>query len=144
MQTGPTARQGKLLRRQVLGEDDIALVREGSLTVLEGTGILIEHPRALTLLAEAGAAVGENSHLAKIPAWLVEKSLRTAPREFVVRGHDPSKDVTLSDESPPRARPVMSLDWIADYGVKRRREVTRQDLEALSLTRQVPATTRSK
>jgi trimethylamine--corrinoid protein Co-methyltransferase len=130
MKPGLTARQGKLLRRQVLGEDDIARVREGSLTVLEGTGILIEHPRALRLLEEAGAAVDADSHLAKIPAWLVERSLRSVPREFVVRGHDPSKDVALSDQSPPRARPVMSLDWIADYGVKRRREVIRQDLEA--------------
>jgi trimethylamine--corrinoid protein Co-methyltransferase len=60
----------------------------------------------------------------------VEKSLRTVPREFILRGQHPSKDITLSDQSPPRARPVMSLDWIADYGVKRRREVTRQDLEA--------------
>ena len=118
------------MRRQVLGEVEIDLVRQGSLTVLEETGILIEHPRALTLLAEAGAAVDANSHLATIPSSLVEKSLRTVPREFILRGQHPSKDITLSDQSPPRARPVMSLDWIADYGVKRRREVTRQDLEA--------------
>lgn len=130
MRTEATARQGKLLRRQVLGEGEIDLVRQGSLTVLEETGILIEHPRALTLLAEAGAAVDANSHRAKIPSSLVEKSLRTVPREFTLRGQHPSKDITLSDQSPPRARPVMSLDWIADYGVKRRREVTRQDLEA--------------
>jgi trimethylamine--corrinoid protein Co-methyltransferase len=114
----------------VLDEDEIESVRQGSLTVLEETGILIEHPRALTLLQEAGATVDADSRLAKIPSSLVEESLRTAPREFILRGQDSSRDVSLSDQSPPRARPVMSLDWIVDYGVKKRREVTRRDLEA--------------
>jgi len=130
MRTEPTASQAKLLRRQVLDEDEIESVRQGSLTVLEETGILIEHPRALTLLQEAGATVDADSRLAKIPSSLVEESLRTAPREFILRGQDSSRDVSLSDQSPPRARPVMSLDWIVDYGVKKRREVTRRDLEA--------------
>jgi len=80
MRTEPTARQAKLLRRQVLGEDEIDSVRRGWLTVLEETGILIEHPRALTLLEEPGATVDANSHLAKIPSSLVQKSLRAVPR----------------------------------------------------------------
>lgn len=130
MKTKPVARHGKLLRRQVLSEDEINSVRQSSLAVLEEVGILIEHPRALTLLAEAGAAVNPNSQRAKIPASLVEKSLRTIPSEFLLTGQHPSKDMVLSDQSPPRGRPVISLDWIVDYGMKRRREVTRKDLEA--------------
>jgi len=124
-----TERLGKLLRRQVLDEDQTKSVRQSSLVVLEEVGILIEHPRALTLLAEAGATVDPNSHHVKIPASLVEKSLRTVPSEFRLTGQDPSKDMVLSDQSPPLGRPVMSLDWIVDYGVKRRREVTRKDLD---------------
>jgi trimethylamine--corrinoid protein Co-methyltransferase len=130
MKIEPVARHGKLLRRQVLSEDEINSVRQSSLAVLEEVGILIEHPRALTLLAEAGATVNPDSHHAKIPASLVEKSLRTVPSEFLLTGQHPSKDVVLSHQSPPQGRPVMSLDWIVDYGVKRRREVTRKDLEA--------------
>jgi trimethylamine--corrinoid protein Co-methyltransferase len=124
-----TERLGKLIRRQVLDEDQTKSVRQSSLVVLEEVGILIEHPRALTLLAEAGATVNPNSHHVKIPASLVEKSLRTVPSEFLLTGQHPSKDMVLSDQSPPRGRPVMSLDWIVDYGVKRRREVTRKDLD---------------
>lgn len=120
----------RLLRRQVLEEEEVNSVRQGSLRVLEEVGILIEHPRALALLAEAGATVNPGSHHAKIPASLVEKTLRTVPSEFPVRGQHPSQDMVLSHTSPPRGRPVMSLDWIADYGTQRRREVTRKDLEA--------------
>ena len=124
-----TERLGKLLRRQVLDEDQTRSVRQSSLVVLEEVGILIEHPRALALLAEAGATVNPNSHHVKIPASLVEKSLRTVPSEFLLTGQHPSKDMVLSVQSPPLGRPVMSLDWIVDYGVKRRREVTRKDLD---------------
>jgi trimethylamine:corrinoid methyltransferase-like protein len=124
-----TERLGKLLRRQVLDEDQTKSVRQSSLVVLEEVGILIEHPRALALLAEAGATVDPNSHHVKIPASLVEKTLRTVPSEFLLTGQHPSKDMVLGIQSLPLGRPVMSLDWIVDYGVKRRREVTRKDLD---------------
>jgi trimethylamine--corrinoid protein Co-methyltransferase len=130
MKTGDANRHDKLLRRQVLTEAEVNSVRQSSLKVLEEVGILIEHPRALSLLAEAGAAVDFDSHRVKIPAALVEKSARTVPSEFVVTGQHPSKDIVVGHESPPRGRPVISLDWIVDYGKKRRREVMRADLEA--------------
>jgi trimethylamine--corrinoid protein Co-methyltransferase len=130
MKTGNANRHDKLLRRQVLTEAEINSVRQSSLTVLEEVGILIEHPRALSLLAEAGAAIDPDSHRARIPAALVEKSAQAVPSEFVVRGQHPSKDIVVGHQSPPRGRPVMSLDWIVDHGKKRRREVTRADLEA--------------
>jgi hypothetical protein len=60
MKAEPAEPRGRLLRRQVLTEDDIRSVRQSSLAVLEQVGILIEHPRALALLAEAGAAVGRH------------------------------------------------------------------------------------
>jgi trimethylamine--corrinoid protein Co-methyltransferase len=127
---GNTTPRHRLVRRQVLTEEEIRSVQQSSLVVLEEVGILIEHPRALALLAEAGASANPDTHLAKIPASLVEKSLRSVPAEFLLTGQHPSKDIVLSPQSPPRGRPVMSLDWIVDYGVKRRREVTRRDLEA--------------
>ena len=126
----PAIPRARLLRRQVLTDQDISSIQQSSLAVLEKVGILIEHPRALALLAEAGAAVNPDSQHAKIPAALVEKALRTVPSEFLLAGQDPSRDVVIGHDSPPRGRPVMSLDWIVDYGTKKRREVTRKDLEA--------------
>jgi len=120
----------KRIKARVLSDDEIASVHQGSLTVLQEVGILIHHEKALSLLAEAGAAVDPVSHQVKIPAGLVERALRTAPSEFLVTGQDLSKDVRLGYDCPPRARPVISLDWIVDYRGKERRQVTVQDLKA--------------
>lgn len=120
----------KRIQARILTDDEIASVHQSSLTVLQEVGILIHHEKALSLLAEAGAAVDPVSHQVKIPADLVERALRSVPLEFLVTGQDPSKDVRLGYDCPPRARPVISLDWIVDYGGKERRQVTVQDLEA--------------
>ena len=90
----------------------------------------MEHERARALLAAAGATVTPGSHLAKIPPALVERALASAPTEFAVRGGDPAQDFVLGEHTPPRARPVMSLDWILDHGRKERRQVAARDLEA--------------
>lgn len=122
--------RAKRTAQRVLTEDEIASVRQSSVAVLEEVGILIEHHKALGLLAEAGAVVDLDSHLVRIPPSLVERCLRTVPSEFSLAGLHPSKDLTLGYNSPPRARPVISLDWIVDYGRKERRQVTVKDLEA--------------
>jgi trimethylamine---corrinoid protein Co-methyltransferase len=111
-------------------EDHIATIRLRSMEVLEHVGILIEHEQALGALADAGADVDRKSRLAKIPQWLIEKTLATAPREFTLTGEDASRDLAISDQSPPRGRPVISLDWILDHGTRQRRAVTSKDLES--------------
>jgi trimethylamine---corrinoid protein Co-methyltransferase len=115
---------------KILTDEEIASVHQGSLVTLQEVGILIHHEKALSLLAEAGAAVDPVSHQVRIPAGLVERSLRSVPAEFLVTGQDPSKDVVLGYDCPPRARPVISLDWIVDYRGRERRQVTLEDLEA--------------
>jgi len=120
----------KRIQAQILTDGEIASVHQSSLTVLQEVGILIHHEKALSLLAEAGASVDPVSHMVKMPADLVVRALRSVPSEFLVTGRDPSKDVRLGYACPPRARPVISLDWIVDYGRKERRQVTVRDLEA--------------
>jgi len=115
---------------KILTDEEIASVHQGSLVTLQEVGILIHHEKALSLLAEAGAAVDPVSHQVRIPAGLVERALRSVPAEFLVTGQDPSKDVVLGYDCPPRARPVISLDWIVDYRGRERRQVTLEDLEA--------------
>jgi trimethylamine:corrinoid methyltransferase-like protein len=79
MKTENVTWANRLPPHQVLTGEEVDSVRQSSLTVLEEVGILIEHPRALSLLAEAGAAVDFDSHRVKIPAALVEKSARSVP-----------------------------------------------------------------
>jgi trimethylamine--corrinoid protein Co-methyltransferase len=118
------------IHTRILIDEEIASIHQSSLTTLQEVGILVQHHKALSLLAEAGATVDAASHHVKIPATLVEKALRTVPSEFLITGQDPSEDLVLGYDCPPRARPVISLDWIVDYGKKERREATVSDLEA--------------
>ncbi len=112
----------------ILAESQIDDIRERSLWVLEHIGVLMEHPRALSLLSAAGAVTQTDSRLVKIPGSLVERALATAPREFPIAGLEPSDGFAAGVDSRPRARPVISLDWIVDYGEKARRAVGLSDL----------------
>jgi len=60
---------------QILGE---------AVGILEHPGIMIENKEALDLLASSGAEVDLKRRIARIPSFLIEKSLETAPKAFDV------------------------------------------------------------
>jgi trimethylamine---corrinoid protein Co-methyltransferase len=120
--TSPTA-------PHILTDAQIATVHVASVKTLAEVGILIEHEKARTLLAQAGATVEPGSHLVRIPESLVERALKTAPAEFTLQGQDETRDIQVGHDTSPRGRPVISLDWIVDYGARQRRQVTVRDLE---------------
>jgi trimethylamine---corrinoid protein Co-methyltransferase len=113
-----------------MNDDQIRSVRRASVRTLEEVGILMEHDRARCLLADAGADVRADSHLVRIPEAVIEKTLAAAPSEFPMAGRHESRDFVLGCDTPPRARPVMSLDWILYYGSRQRRAATTRDLES--------------
>lgn len=125
-----SARAGRQTVQPVLAEEEIAAVHAASLKILDGTGILMEHERARSLLAAAGAVAAPGSHLVKVPPALVERCLETAPPEFTAAGGDAAHDVAIGRDTPPRGRPVMSLDWILDYGTAARRQAVSGDVDS--------------
>jgi trimethylamine:corrinoid methyltransferase-like protein len=71
-----------------------------SLFLLENTGFGIEHEIALKMLAEAGATVAYENNSVRIPAELVEKSLKTVPRKITLAGRNPGRDLILEPGVP--------------------------------------------
>ena len=61
----------------VLSDEQIQQIHLATLEVLERTGVQITHPRAVELLHGAGARV--DGKRVRIPAWMVEDAIRTAP-----------------------------------------------------------------
>ncbi|MBC7243149.1 MAG: trimethylamine methyltransferase family protein, partial [Anaerolineae bacterium] len=66
-------------------------VAEGALEILERTGVHLSHAGALELLAGAGARVepdttpaGTAGYRVRLPAWLVQQALDSAPRQVVI------------------------------------------------------------
>ncbi len=66
----------------VLTEDDCKAIYSASLEVLERTGVMVENEEALFLLKDNGAYLKGN--IAHIPSYLVEQSLRYAPKKILI------------------------------------------------------------
>lgn len=80
-------------RLKVVNEDQIAQIHMATLDVLERTGVKITHPKALEILAGAGARVDGNR--VKIPAWMVEDAIRKAPSRMVLAKRTGERTVFL-------------------------------------------------
>jgi trimethylamine--corrinoid protein Co-methyltransferase len=84
-----------------MSDDQCRILHRASLDVLERTGVFVNYQPALDLLKKAGCQVQE-SHV-RIPSYLVEWALRTAPSR-----------ITLYDRNGQPAMPMG--DRISTYG----------------------------
>jgi trimethylamine--corrinoid protein Co-methyltransferase len=78
---------------QVLDTQEILQIDCASREILETIGIKIDLKRARDILRDAGSSVDEDSHIARIPASLIDRALQTAPPHFTVYGNDPSVQI---------------------------------------------------
>jgi trimethylamine--corrinoid protein Co-methyltransferase len=82
-----------------LSETEREFIHEQTVCVLEEVGIGYNSPAAIDLLEAAGAEV-DRAHLrARLPWELVERCLKTCPREVRLAGRAPGTDVVLGDGS---------------------------------------------
>ncbi|MEX1314878.1 MAG: trimethylamine methyltransferase family protein, partial [Desulfotignum sp.] len=80
-------------RLQVISQDQMDQIHMATLDVLERTGIKLTHPKAVELLSGAGARVEGNR--VRIPSWMVEQAIRTAPKRIVLGKRTGERTVTL-------------------------------------------------
>ncbi len=67
----------------VLSQDQIIEIHNATLEVLAKTGVEIRHQEALELLKNSGCEIIDG-RIARIPAWLVEDSIASAPGTIVI------------------------------------------------------------
>ena len=77
----------------VLSPEQVKEIHWASLEVLERTGIVVNHPKALEFLDGAGCRVDRDR--VRIPAWLVEECLRRAPHRLTLGRRDGRREVFL-------------------------------------------------
>lgn len=82
---------------RVLSEDQIEEIFHAALEVLSRVGTRVYHSEALALLRSAGCTV-QGEDLVRIPAWLVQEALTTAPRRIVLRGRDRARRIALEKD----------------------------------------------
>ena len=76
---------------EVLSVEQVKRVHEFSLRILEEIGVHIPHEDMLTRFSDSGAEVDFETRQVFIPASLVEESLDSAGKQFVLYGRDETK-----------------------------------------------------
>jgi trimethylamine--corrinoid protein Co-methyltransferase len=106
-------------RLSVLSQEQIGQIHSATLELLERTGVLITHPRALELLHGAGARIeADRAHL---PAWLVEDAIRTAPSRVVLGRRDGTRSVFLEEDKVWFGPSLDCVDYLDPLTGERRR-----------------------
>ncbi len=77
----------------LLSKDQIERIHCATLDVLERTGVVFQHDKALEILGSIGCSVEKN--LVKIPSHLVEEAIRVTPSSVRVYNRDASARMTL-------------------------------------------------
>ena len=118
-------------RLTYLSAADKDFVHEQTVRLLEQVGVAYNTPKAIDLLAEAGAQVDRERLTARVPWSLVERCLASVPRRVLLAARDPRHDRWIEDGSL-----VCTSDGAATYMLDdlsgRRHPGRREDLETMA------------
>lgn len=81
----------------VFTEDELYDLHLSTLEVLRDVGIGVTATDAQELLAAAGCDVDRKNGVVRIPNYVVEEAIRTAPRTITMAARNPAKDYVLED-----------------------------------------------
>ncbi len=82
---------------QMLSEDEVEHIHQGSMKILAETGVVVHHDEVRKLLEGAGCRVDHTTGLAKIPEELVASTAAHAPSEVLLAARDSRHDMRLGD-----------------------------------------------
>lgn len=77
----------------IMTDDQVERIHNGTLQTLERVGVKVFEPEALELLRAAGARIEGN--LVKIPPWMLEDALHSAPKRVALANRDGSAAMNL-------------------------------------------------
>jgi len=66
-----------------------------TLKVLEKTGVFVEDQHAREVFGSCGARVDENNSTVKLPSFMVEDAIQSAPEKVTLAGRNPDRDIPL-------------------------------------------------
>jgi trimethylamine--corrinoid protein Co-methyltransferase len=116
MATYPDIRFQPKLR--VINDDQIEQLHYATLEVLERTGVRITHPRALEVLDGAGARI--DGERVRIPAFLVEQAIASAPSRLILGKRNGERSVYLEGDKYYFGPSVDCIDYLDPLTNERR------------------------
>jgi trimethylamine--corrinoid protein Co-methyltransferase len=103
----------------VLSEGQIARIHGATLDLLERTGVRMSHPKALEMLAGAGARVDKDR--VRIPGWMVEDALRKASPRVALGTRNGESCVVLEGDHSWFGPNIDCMDYLVPFTGERRR-----------------------
>jgi len=115
------------LRLQVFTTDELEAIHQATLEVLQHTGVAVHSAEARERFAGAGAKIDKNL-VVRIPPYVVEEAIRSAPEKLVLAGRTPDRDVAVE------GRRVYFTNFgegikVYDLETGKLRSTTKRDLE---------------
>ncbi len=97
MKRNPQAgvRRSAALRLLAFSDADLDDIHRGSLEVLERTGVFVESDEAIDVMADGGCRVDRGTRTVRIPPYIVEDAVRSAPSTVRLAGRVPENDIVL-------------------------------------------------
>ncbi|MCF8069350.1 MAG: trimethylamine methyltransferase family protein [Desulfobacterales bacterium] len=83
------------LKFSVFTDDELLEIHMATLEVLQKTGVFVEDTEALQLFADNGAVIDEEKKIVKIPPFMVEEAIQSAPSKVLLAGRNPKNDIVL-------------------------------------------------
>jgi len=99
---------------EYMSDAQVEKIHEGSLGILENTGIEVDHEEGLKALEAAGVKVDYQTKRARIPRDLVARCLETVPEKFTLAARNPEKDCPLVRGGRPYSRNGGGADCTID------------------------------
>ncbi len=97
IQAGLTKFQG--IGMQLFSDDDLYTIHSATLDVLQNCGVKVLSEEARDIYAAGGATVEADTCLVKIPPYMVEEAIASAPGTVLLAGRDPKNDYLVSNKS---------------------------------------------
>jgi len=88
-------RQSGGLSLNIFSEDELYEIHLATLEVLQKTGVFVEEQEALDIFDGGGAFIDRKNRIVKIPPYLVEDAVRSAPSKLNLAGRNPKNDIVL-------------------------------------------------
>ena len=76
-------------------DDELAELHRATLDVLADTGLMVLNDEALEIYYSHGCNIDKEKKIVKIPPYIVEEAIRSAPSSVLLAGRDPQNDLIL-------------------------------------------------
>ncbi len=81
----------------VFTDDECDEIHLATLEVLEKTGMFVEDEEALEVFGSNGAQVDQEKKIVKLPPYMIEDAVRTAPPKIFLAGRNPKNDYIMEN-----------------------------------------------